>query len=59
GLSGLWTEGRPRGVTLEDISRWTAYATAKQVGLLGQKGALEAGWDADVCIFDPEASFKV
>ncbi|KAF8424222.1 hypothetical protein BGX38DRAFT_1237980 [Terfezia claveryi] len=59
GLSVLWTEGRPRGITLEDISRWTAYATAKQVGLLGQKGALEAGWDADVCIFDPEALFKV
>ncbi|KAF8424159.1 hypothetical protein EV426DRAFT_105419 [Tirmania nivea] len=59
GLSVLWTEGRPRGITLEDISRWTAYETAKQVGLLGRKGALEAGWDADVCIFDPEASFTV
>ncbi|KAL7276286.1 Allantoinase [Rhizina undulata] len=59
GLSVLWTEGKARGITLEDMSRWTTYQTAKQVGLLGRKGALEAGWDADICVFDPEASFKV
>ena len=60
GLSVLWTEGKARGgVTLEEMSRWTAYMTAKQVGLLGVKGALEPGWDADICIFDPEASFTV
>ena len=59
GLSVLWTEGQRRGVTLENISRWTAYMTSKQVGLLGKKGSLEAGWDADICIFDPEAEFTV
>lgn len=59
GLSVLWTEGRERGVTLEEVYKWTTLMTAKQVGLLGTKGALEPGWDADICIFDPEASFTV
>ncbi|KAI5793733.1 hypothetical protein DFH27DRAFT_595749 [Peziza echinospora] len=59
GLSVLWTEGRARGVGMVDLWRWTAYMTSKQVGLLGRKGALEPGWDADVCVFDPEGSFVV
>ncbi|KAI5792015.1 hypothetical protein EDC01DRAFT_616142 [Geopyxis carbonaria] len=59
GLSVLWTEGQKRGVTLEQMSEWTSYKTAKQVGLLGQKGSLEEGWDADICVFDPEDEFMV
>lgn len=59
GLSVLWTEGRKRGVTLQQIINWTAFKTSEQVGLLGQKGALHAGWDADVVVFDPEDSFVV
>jgi allantoinase len=59
GLSVLWTEGQNRGITLPEISNWTSYKTAKQVGLLGRKGALVQDWDADICIFDPEAQFKV
>lgn len=59
GLSVLWTEGKKRGVELADISRWTSEQTAKQVGLLGRKGKLQAGYDADICIFDPESSFTV
>lgn len=59
GLSVLWTEGQRRGVTLEECALWTSWKTARQVGLLGRKGALEVGWDADVCVFDPEAEFTV
>lgn len=59
GLSILWTEGRKRGVSLVEISSWTSHKTAKQVGLLGQKGCLEVGWDADILVFDPEAEFTV
>lgn len=59
GLSVLWTEGAPRGVTLPEIVDWCCYKTSKQVGLLGKKGALEVGWDADICVFDDEASFIV
>ena len=59
GLSVLWTEGEKRGVDLATMAEWTSYKTAEQVGLLGQKGALAAGYDADICIFDPEATFTV
>ncbi|KAH0609243.1 uncharacterized protein H6S33_012729 [Morchella sextelata] len=59
GLSILWTEGQKRDVSLVQCAEWTSYKTAKQVGLLGKKGALEVGWDADICIFDPEAEFTV
>lgn len=59
GLSILWTEGSKRGVDLATMAEWTAWKTSKQVGLLGTKGGLVQGWDADVCVFDPEASFTV
>lgn len=59
GLSILWTEGKKKGVDLEMISQLTSYNTAKQVNLLDSKGSLEEGKDADICIFDPEASFTV
>ncbi|RPA84367.1 allantoinase [Ascobolus immersus RN42] len=59
GLSVLWTEGAPRGVTLPEIVNWCAYKTSKQVGLLGKKGSLEVGWDADICVFDDEGTFTV
>jgi allantoinase len=59
GLSVLWTEGQKRGVDLATMAEWTAWKTAKQVGLLGTKGGLVQGWDGDVCVFDPEASFTV
>ncbi|KAK6498983.1 hypothetical protein TWF481_011554 [Arthrobotrys musiformis] len=59
GLSVLWTEGKKRGVDLVQISKWTSEETARQVGLLGKKGKIAVGYDADICVFDPEASFKV
>ncbi|KAK6337929.1 hypothetical protein TWF696_001405 [Orbilia brochopaga] len=59
GLSVLWTEGKKRGVDLCQISKWTSEETARQVGLLGRKGKLAAGYDADICVFDPESSFRV
>lgn len=59
GLSVLHTEGLKRGMGIEKMVELTCYNTAKQVGLLGTKGALEVGWDADIAVFDPEASFEV
>ncbi|KAF3923205.1 Allantoinase [Dactylellina cionopaga] len=59
GLSVLWTEGKKRGVDLCQISKWTSEETARQVGLLGKKGKIAPGYDADICVFDPEGSFKV
>ena len=59
GISILWTEGQERGVTVEDIVRWCCKNTALQVGLEHCKGDLEVGFDADIAVFDDEASFVV
>ncbi|KAH8115738.1 allantoinase [Phellopilus nigrolimitatus] len=59
GLSLLWTEGRKRGVTIADIVRWTSELTARHASLDDRKGAIKAGWDADLIIWDPEAEVKV
>lgn len=57
-LSAIWTEARKRGHTLEDVVRWMSSATASLVGLT-QKGAIEAGRDADFAVLAPDATFTV
>jgi allantoinase len=59
GLSVLWTEGEQRGVKFQDLTRWMAADTAKQVGLYGRKGVIQAGADADLCIWAPEETYTV
>lgn len=59
GLSVLWTEGKARGVKFQDLTRWMAAGTAKQVGLYGRKGVITVGADADLCIWLPEENFTV
>src|SRR5579885_797616 len=55
----IWTEARRRGHTLEDLARWLCREPARLAGLDSRKGAIAAGLDADLVIFDPEASFTV
>ena len=57
-LPVVWTSGRERGCTLADLVRWMAVAPAALAGLTA-KGAIEAGRDADLVAFAPEASFTV
>lgn len=59
GLSVVWTEARHRGFTIEDIVQWMSYGPAKLVGLHQRKGALAAGYDADLVIWDPDAEIDV
>ncbi|KAI3618954.1 mitochondrial precursor [Moniliophthora roreri] len=59
GLSLLWTEGRKRGVGINEILKWTSLNTAKHAGLDHAKGKLAAGYDADVVVWDPDAEFEV
>ena len=59
GLSILWTEGQPRGMSIQDAVRWCCINTAKQVGLQHQKGDLQVGLDGDVAVFDDEGTFEV
>ena len=59
GLSSVWTEAAARGFELADIVRFMSAAPAKLTGLDRNKGALAAGRDADLVVFDPELDFRV
>jgi len=59
GLSIIWTEGRRRGFTLEEVSRLMSEGPASIARLQNRKGKLAAGYDADVIAFDPDAQFVV
>ncbi|NEA30287.1 allantoinase AllB [Streptomyces sp. SID13031] len=58
GLPAVWTGARERGFTLTDVARWMCQAPAAQAGL-PRKGRLEAGYDADFCVFAPDEEFVV
>ncbi|MER5179370.1 allantoinase AllB [Streptomyces sp. NPDC002896] len=58
GLPAIWTEARRRGHTLEDVVRWMAAGPAELAGL-SQKGAIEAGRDADFAVIAPDETFTV
>ncbi|KAG7098561.1 hypothetical protein E1B28_000494 [Marasmius oreades] len=59
GLSLLCTEGRKRGVTLDDIIRWTSVNTAKHAGLDHVKGKLAKGYDADIVFWNPDVETEI
>jgi allantoinase len=58
-VSVIWTEMRMRGFPLEDLVRWMSVQPAKLAGMEERKGAIAAGWDADLVIFDPDAEFTL
>jgi allantoinase len=58
-LAATWTEGRKRGLTLDDLARLHARAPARLAGLDAGKGAIAPGRDADLVVFEPETSFRV
>ncbi|MEU6673021.1 allantoinase AllB [Streptomyces sp. NPDC046925] len=57
-LPAIWTEARKRGHSLEDVVRWMSTRTSELVGL-DQKGAIEAGRDADFAVLAPDETFTV
>jgi allantoinase len=56
-VSVVWTEMRARGLRLENLARWMSTGTAELAGLSERKGAIAAGYDADLVVFDPDAGF--
>ncbi|MDB4960797.1 MAG: Allantoinase [Myxococcales bacterium] len=66
GVSGLqlalpviWTEASRRGHDLTDIVRWMCAGPARLAGFTGRKGAIVAGADADLVIFDEDGRTQV
>jgi allantoinase len=57
-LSGLITEGRRRGLSWNRIAELTSRNPARRFGL-SSKGDLAPGFDADIVLLDPDASFVV
>lgn len=58
-FSAVWTEARARGIPLQRVVHWMCEAPARHAHLAGRKGAIAAGCDADLVVFDPDASFTV
>ena len=57
--SVVWTGMRERKLPLEKLSQWMSASPARLAGLHHRKGAIASGMDADLVVFNPEASFEV
>ena len=58
-LPVMWTNFRARGFGLNDLVRLMSEAPAKLAGLDDRKGKLAPGFDADLVVWDPDATFTV
>jgi allantoinase len=58
-LPVLWTEALERGYTINHLAEWLCLAPARLVGLDKRKGAIAAGFDADLVIWNPQGVFRV
>jgi allantoinase len=58
-LPVVWTEAAARGRTLPEVCRWMCEMPAQLLHLSDRKGRIAPGCDADLVLFDPEASFVV
>ena len=62
-LPVMWTAMHQRGYNTKDaaqrVGKWMSASPARLAGLVGQKGTLSPGADADIAIFDPDATWTV
>jgi allantoinase len=58
-LPAVWTQARSRGYALSHMAEWMCRGPARLAGLEKRKGAIVAGCDADLVIWNPDAKFCV
>ena len=58
-LPVMWTAAQQRGYSLRELTRWLCGGPARLVGLEKRKGAIQAGCEADLVIWNPDSSFRV
>jgi allantoinase len=58
-LPAVWTEARRRDFSLGHLTRWLCEGPTRLAGLAHRKGAIAPGRDADLVIWNPDASFTV
>ncbi|XP_055704676.1 allantoinase isoform X2 [Phlebotomus papatasi] len=59
GLSLFWTHCQSHELTLNDLHRLLCQEPAKLLGIDSWKGRIAVGYDADFCVWDPDASFAI
>lgn len=59
GLPVCWTGAAARGIGFETVSRLMSTAPARLAGLSASKGSITEGADADLIIWDPDATTVV
>lgn len=58
-LPAVWTQARARGFKVEDLALWLSSNPARFAGLGRRKGRIAWGADADIVVWDPDASVAV
>ena len=58
-LPAVWTQARSRGYAVPRLVPWLSGGPARLAGLEKRKGSIAAGFDADLVIWNPEATFTV
>ncbi|MGC2332235.1 MAG: allantoinase AllB [Candidatus Acidiferrales bacterium] len=58
-LPAVWTQARSRGYSVTHLAEWLCAGPARLADLGGRKGAIAVGCDADLVIWNPDATFRV